>query len=439
MPAPDPASPRPERPPLARMIGKTVRYGLASIGPVGSAGAQFVVSVQLLHVLDPGAFGAFSFLLVASQFSLGLWSALFCAPMPILLSGDEARDGPMRRCLMSTNLALALVALAVFAGLGAVLHVDPLASLLFAAYAMAMLLRWFARAYAYATGRPWRTMTSDIIYTVVLLAGVGLVAVTHAASAAPAYACLMAGATLSLAPFGLRYLKQQFGEFSLKAVADYARVWREHSGWSLTGVLTTEATANAHAYIVTLISGATAFAPLAASALLMRPISVVTNALTEFERPQMARQLSQDDGREALATMRFFRIMLVAAWAATVLAALALMHYGPSLLFPKRYDRSYLMIGTLLWLAIAGVRTARTAESVLLQAAGQFKPLAHASMVSCGVSLVGVLALLILGGPLYSLGGVLLGEAVFALWIWRETARWRSGTGRAVAVAELQP
>jgi hypothetical protein len=439
MPAPDSASPRPERPPLARLVVKTVRYGLASIGPVGSAGAQFVVSVQLLHVLDPGAFGAFSFLLVASQFSLGLWSALFCAPMPILLSGDEVRDSPTRRCLMSTNLALALVALAIFAGLGAVLHADPLASLLFAAYAMAMLLRWFARAYAYATGRPWRTMTSDIIYTVVLLAGVGLVAVTHVTSAAAAYVSLVAGAALSLAPFGLGYLKQQFGEVSLKAIAGYGRVWREHSGWSLTGVLTMEATANAHAYIVTLISGATAFAPLAASALLMRPISVVTNALTEFERPQMARQLARDDGREALATMRFFRIMLIAAWAATVLAALALMHYGPTLLFPKQYDRNYLMIGTLLWLAIAGVRTARTAESVLLQAAGQFKPLAHASMISCGVSLVGVLALLILGGPLYSLGGVLLGEAVFALWIWRETARWRNGAGRAVALAELQP
>jgi hypothetical protein len=421
------------------MVGKTVRYGLASVGPVGSAGAQFVVSVQLLHVLDPGAFGTFSFLLVASQFSLGLWSALFCAPMPILLSGDDGRDDPMRRCLMSANLALAIVALAVFAVLGTVLRADPLASLLFAAYAMAMLLRWFARAYAYATGRPWRTMTSDIIYTVVLLAGVGLVAVTRAASAAPTYASLLAGAALSLAPFGRRYLKQQFGGFSFQALASYKQVWREHSGWSLTGVLTTEATANAHAYIVTLISGATAFAPLAASALLMRPISVVTNALTEFERPQMARQLAQDHGREALATMRFFRVMLIAAWGVTVIAALALMRYGPTLLFPKSYDRGYLMIGTLLWLAIAGVRTARTAESVLLQAAGQFRPLAHASMISCGVSLVGVLVLLILGGPLYSLVGVLLGEAVFALWIWRETARWRSGNERAVALAELRP
>ena len=405
------------------MIVRTLRYGLAAIGPVGSAGAQFVVSVQLLHVLDPNAFGAFSFLLVASQLSLGLWSALFCAPMPILLSGEEAHDNQMRRCLMSTNLAMAIVAFAIFALLGIILRADLVASLLFASYAMAMLLRWFARAYAYATGQPGRTVTSDIIYTIVLLAGVGVVALAHSTSAVPTYASLVAGAVLSLAPFGLRYLKQQFGEFSLKALKSYGDIWRRHSGWSLTGVLTTEATANAHAYIVTLVSGAIAFAPLAASALLMRPIGVITNALTEFERPQMARQLARDR-REALATMRFFRMMLVAAWVVTVVAALALMHYGPALLFPATYDRRFLMIGTLLWLAIAGVRTVRTAESVLLQAAGQFKPLAHASMISCGVSLIGVFAFLVLGGPLYSLVGVLLGEAVFALWIWRETSRW---------------
>jgi hypothetical protein len=204
-------------------------------------------------------------------------------------------------------------------------------------------------------------------------------------------------------------------------------------------VLTTEATANAHAYIVTLISGATAFAPLAASALLMRPISVTTNALTEFERPQMARQLADGRRNETFATMRFFRIMLIAAWAATVLAALALMRYAPGALFPKDYDRGYLITGTLLWLAIAGVRTLRTAESVLLQAAGQFRALAHASMISCGVSIIGVVGLLLVGGPLYSLVGVLLGEAVFALWIWRAKGRWQASGAVASAEAGAQP
>lgn len=436
MAAPSPESSLLNRSPLIRLAWKTVRYGLAAVGPVGTAGAQFVLSVQLLHGLSPDAFGTFSFLLVASQLSTGVWSALFCAPMPILLSRDAHDDTAMRQCLMAANLALAVVALAVFATLGLFLHSGLTASLLFAGYAMAMLLRWFARAYAYAIGKPWLTMASDILYTVILLAGVVLSAISHSTSVLPAYASLLAAAALSLLPFGARYLKQQFLEVSPRAIPLYGAVWRQHAGWSLTGVVTTEATTNAHAYIVTLISGATAFAPLAASALLMRPITVTTNALTEFERPQMARQLAAGQTGEALATTRFFRIMLIGAWAATVVVALVLMRYAPGALFPKTYDRGYLMIGTLLWLAIAGVRTARTPESVLLQAAGQFKPLAHASMISCGVSIIGVLGLLLLGGPLYSLVGVLLGEAVFAVWIWRAKERWRTrSTTDGVAMA----
>ncbi len=39
----------------------------------------------MLRVLSPAEFGVFTFLLVAAQFSWGIWSALFCAPLPVLL------------------------------------------------------------------------------------------------------------------------------------------------------------------------------------------------------------------------------------------------------------------------------------------------------------------------------------------------------------------
>jgi hypothetical protein len=48
-------------------------------------------------------------------------------------------------------------------------------------------------------------------------------------------------------------------------------------------------------------------------------------------------------------------------------------------------------------------------------------------MISCGVSIAGVALLLVLGGPLYSLVGVFLGEAVFAIWIWRQRRALASG------------
>jgi hypothetical protein len=48
-------------------VRRVQHYSLATVGPVGSAGAQFALSLVLLRRLDPEAFGGFSFLLRAAQ------------------------------------------------------------------------------------------------------------------------------------------------------------------------------------------------------------------------------------------------------------------------------------------------------------------------------------------------------------------------------------
>ena len=317
------------------------RYGLATIGPVGGAASQFILSVQLLHALQPSSFGSFSFLLVASQFGGGLWSALFCAPLPILLTqGNEAERRAMLRCLFVTNLALAGLAFFVFWILGTWLGTPNVASILFAAYAAVALLRWFARAHAYAVGAPLRTITSDLLYSAVLLAGVGLIALSGSNTVELPYAALLVSAALGLLPFGWRYLDQQFIRISLRDLPRYADVWRRHSSWSLTEVVTTEATVNAHAYLVTFFFGPAAFAPVAASALIIRPIGVVMNAVTDFERPDLARQIDESRLGGVMRSIRAFRVVLIAAWVATAIAAAGLMTYAPGLIFPSRYDFS---------------------------------------------------------------------------------------------------
>jgi O-antigen/teichoic acid export membrane protein len=417
----------PQSGPPIRALARHVRYGFATLGPVAAAGAQFVLSVRLLHALSPFLFGSFSFLLIASQLSTGLSSALFCAPLPILLSqGDEDTRRSVLRCLLAANLCLAACAFAVFYGVGAVLQVPTAASLLFAGYATLMLLRWFARAYAYVADAQWRTVTSDLTYGAVLLCSVVMLGTAGGASLSFPCAGLLVAAALSLLPFGRLYLGRQFLEFSPRDLSRYGQIWRVHSSWSLTGVLTTEATANAHAYIVTLFSGPTEFARVAASALLIRPIGVAMNALAEFERPQMARQLT-GGAREAVSgSIRFFRYVLIAVWAATAIVSALLMIYAPRLMFPAHYKPADMTFGAILWLVVAGVRLLRTPESTLLQAAGRFRPLAYASVISSGVSILAVAVFLAVGGPIWSVVGILLGEAIFAFAIFRQARRWQA-------------
>jgi O-antigen/teichoic acid export membrane protein len=184
---------------------------------------------------------------------------------------------------------------------------------------------------------------------------------------------------------------------------------------------------------VTLIFGPAAFAPIAASSLMIRPINVAMNALTEFERAQMARQIGGGHIDLAMASVRFFRFVLMAAWLATAAGIVALLYCAPRLIFPARYDFSFLVTGAALWMAVAGIRLLRTPDSALLQAAGAFRPLAFASVLSSGISIAAVFALLPVGGPLWSIAGIVFGETVFAGWIWRQARRWRDDASRGPA------
>ena len=86
------------------------------------------------------------------------------------------------------------------------------------------------------------------------------------------------------------------------------------------GVVLTELTANAHAYLVTFISGPKAFAVLALGSLLMRPASLVLSALPDIERPRMAAKIGQAIRPAHCAPLRNSERPSAAIWLATILA-----------------------------------------------------------------------------------------------------------------------
>jgi O-antigen/teichoic acid export membrane protein len=409
---------------LKRIAAPTIgllRYGVAIAGPIGSAGAQFLLSLVLLKTLDPAAFGRFSFLLIASQLSWGIWSALFCAPLPILMSlGDVAERERALRGLMTMNLLGAAGAGFLFFGVTLALGERPAGAALFGIYASVALLRWFARAHAYATGAPLRTTASDLVYSVILLCGAGLLAVSRVPSANLAWAITLAGAIAGLLPFGNGYLRRQFASVDLRDASATGPVWRGMAAWSLTGVLAIEGTANAHVYLVTAFQSAAAFAPLAASSLVIRPISVAINAITDFERPRLVHLLNEGARRDIGRALRFLRVILLFGWLVTIAAVAVFMVRAPYLVFPPRYDQIFLQKAAMLWMMVAGVRLLRTPDAALLQAAGRFRALASSSAISALVSIGAVLILLATSGALWSIAGILLGETVFAVLVWRD-------------------
>lgn len=407
-------------------VSALAQYCVAISGPVALAGSQFVLSLVLLHQMGQAAFGTFSFLLVVSQFLMGLSGALLCAPLAVLVTRQtEELDPALIRSLFATNILFSLFTTLAVLSLNLSLGGGWGDAALFGGFAGVTMLRWFGRAHAYATGQPLRAASSDVASGVALALGTVLVAFSAGHSALLAYASLFASAVIGLLPLGSRFLGEQFRAPRAAEMVRYGEVWKDHSSWSLLGLVTTEATGNAHAYLVTLISGAAAFAAIAASALLIRPSTILMNALGEFERPRLARLISQKRFAEVRRTVALFRAVLCAAWLGTVVLAVVILSTVPRVVFPKQYDISYLAQGAALWLAIMLMRLVRTPESALLQAAGMFRPLALSSLRSAGFSVVAVPVALILGGPLFSLAGVFIGEVAFTIAMWRAAARWR--------------
>lgn len=419
------------------MAAELWRYGIALIGPIGVAGAQFLLSLVLVRQLDPDAFGRFSFLLVAAQLSWSLWSAIFCAPLPQLVGRDAvARDPEALRGTLTANLLGVVAGLPLFALLAAALGEVPDAAMLFALFGSVAVLRWFGRAYAYAIGRPLRAAASDLAYAGLLTAGVIAIELLGWGSTRNAFAILAIATIVGLVPFGRAYLVRQLRSFRPASLAAYGQTWRDHSRWSMSGVITSELTANAHSYFVTFLLGPGAFAPVAASALLVRPTAVAANAFTEFERPRLAHAMAAGDMRQLDAMMRQFRRAMVLAWVLTAAAIVVALGNVPGLIFPPHYAVPMLATGAALWMISAGARMLRTPAGTLLQAGGAFRPLAMASLWSSLVSLVAVVVALLVAPPVWSVAGVAVGELAGAVLILRTAARWRRRHARRVEAAE---
>jgi O-antigen/teichoic acid export membrane protein len=139
----------------------------------------------------------------------------------------------------------------------------------------------------------------------------------------------------------------------------------------------------------------------------------------------MGRRIAAGDKHGALSSVKEFRTAAGAVWLATLLLAGVVLMWFPHLVLKHGYDVGQVLVVLAFWGAITAVRVARTPESVLLQAAGEFRALAAASGWSSLASLAITLLLMLTFGPVASLGGILIGELVMTARIFALSRRWK--------------
>lgn len=399
------------------------RFGLASVSSAGVSVSHLLIQLVSIHHLDAVGIGTLAFLLVIIQFGYGLSNALVSTPYTIAFNHAEETSPAVLDFFFPINLLLSVAQGLVCATIAWIM-VGPLAAAAFGVAGILQLLRWFGRSNAYAHHNPMGAARSDVIYAATIVAG--LAAGLVLGVSLPGIGLVVALAALAgLLPFGLRFLRRHAPVGLGRAFAAYRPVWRDQSAWTLIGVVTTEATSNAHSYIVTLMAGPRAFAPIAVGMLFFRPVNVCITALTQLERPRMTRAVARGDQQSAIQAERVFMAALVTIWIATAAAVAVVLLRFPGLIISPTLDQGTVALAVVFCALLSLVQCIQAPMSVLAQARRLFRPLAAASVYSCVVGVAAVTTITLSFAPVLSVAGVVVAQLVMMLGIYRLDRRWR--------------
>lgn len=385
--------------------------------------SSFVLGYLLLLQGEEQQYGAFAFYLLLQAFGYSLVNALFGAPL-LIASRDRAVTAaglnPMLRLALLLALLCAAVQALVLWQQGVTM--DIIVSL--AVSAALLLLRWFGRC-VQQNDAPDQVMLADICFSLVALLGAALLWSMRLVSLASLSQLLLLAAVVSLLPAG-RLLWSVF-----KAEPDW-RVWSagfaQQGKPALAGVVTVEVTANFHQYMLMLLQGAAALAPVAAAGLFLRPMTLVQSSLAQIERPRLARAVAAEDWSGLQQIWRSFLWGSAGAFVLNLILILLVLWLVPAWLWPDLNSLPHFVAcGGFVALA-ALLRSLRGPASTLLQAFDQFHFLAgvtwRASLATVPLVLLG----LYIGG-LYGAGifgallAMLLGECAVAIPILRQCRR----------------
>lgn len=414
-----PQPPKPLRATLAR-------FGLASMSSAAVSVSHLLVQLVSVRRLEAAEIGTLAFLLVIIQFGYSLSNALVSTPYTIAVNQHEGEDTGF---FFRINLLLAVSQALLCAAVGWAMA-GPAAAAAFGAAGFFSLIRWFGRANAYAHHSPRGAALSDILYAAIVVAGVGVTLLVGARLEVFGIVLAVAG-MLAILPFGLRFLGDHRPKALGQAFAAYHPVWKRQSAWTLVGVVSTEATSNSHSYIVTLLAGPAAFAPIAVGMLFFRPVNVCVTALTQLERPRMARAVAKGDHAGARGSAHAFLAALIVIWAATAALAGLVLWAFPHILIKPTLSLNTVAIAVALCALLSLVQCVQTPISVLIQSRGAFRPLAATSVRSCIVGIVAVTALALGAPAVYTIAGVVVAQLVMMLGIYRLDRQWRRAQAAA--------
>lgn len=379
------------------------------------SGANFLLAFYLQRTTGLAAFGLFALVQVYVQFGMSVSNGLFCSPIILAIQSETGRRRQQviasfaRVSLLASLVGAAALYLAVLA-----LAADPGVALLAAIYGLGSWSRWFFRSVELADGHVLRPASADVLYSVIVCLGVAGMVFLKVDTLEAAFAVQTAGCLAAFAAMAGSAFAAFRGAFRAPA-APFNESFRKHGRWAVLGVATTEATANAHPYIIGAMLGPAAFAPIAAVTLFYRPLTIVAQALTQYERPRMARAMINSAHSHVICQVRSFQLISISFWAANVVVLMIATLIASSAIYNSDIGLMTAIELVLLLALTYLARAFRDARSAALQARGEFSGLLITSAASAPASLIITIALVSFP-PIqltpFVISGVIFGEII---------------------------
>lgn len=349
--------------------------------------------------------------------SLGLGNAFVNTPLSVydVKSGYFSNKNEQRNLFAKINMHLSLfvgliIGLFMFLWQG-----DQNLALSSGFLGTTFLWRHFSRGINFAQQTPLGATKGDFAYAISgsLALGFVLLQNDNQLSLGLVFNVLSFSCIFSLVFTGNNFLKLQFLDFYKAEFAKYYKIWQESARWILFGVLSTEATVNSHGYIISFLAGPQAFAPLAAAAVLFKPLGVIINSLNSLERPRLAVQFINKNVEGFKRTSIQYLVVLLLCWLCICIGVFIFWPWLYTQLFVGKYDSETIILALILWACVFFVNICRSLPSLIMQSKIQFKRLSFITIITAPITVISVIFLYYYFGTIVSVGGILLGEISF--------------------------
>lgn len=399
------------------MLSIVKRFSLGVLGPAFSSAANLLLSLTILISLSSEVFGDFAFFVILTAFGFSIINALIGTPLSILINKEYKEQGSLLYFISGSLLLSVGLSIIIFLSIGKGSVNKEI--LLYSLASFFMLFRWSARTICHANSLPKNVMLSDFVYSLGIFITALFVYVTDSVTIDKVLMGIIFSSVLSQFFFGGKYiywLKSGFYTFEPNKLYSSFKVYGR---WSFVGVCSTEATTNMHSYIISIFFGAKAFAPIAAAALLYRPVSVVILSLTQMERPILSRLINANCTEKLASRYKNYKRMIQVSFVINLVAVMIFFGFYPTELLSEKYNYNEFILVSMFISIVIILRVLRSCVSGLIQASGELKLLSSVFIKSACIAFIFVPILTFHFGVIGSIYGIIVAELSACIFIYR--------------------